>query len=159
MLHWTLIFTYNLMSILHFQYDSILHKKSFTIIADLSLLHGFTIECKLPKPMINTQFDKNEITYVSCNMRLYCYSLKSSSHQIYSVLIDVLFILQQEDGHSDWVSCVRFSPNTQNPIIVSCGWDKTVKVIFYSHTKNLLEYFKSYHLVVQFKSCECLVWF
>jgi guanine nucleotide-binding protein subunit beta-2-like 1 protein len=34
----------------------------------------------------------------------------------------------QEDGHSEWVSCVRFSPNTQNPIIVSSGWDKTVKV-------------------------------
>jgi guanine nucleotide-binding protein subunit beta-2-like 1 protein len=34
----------------------------------------------------------------------------------------------QEDCHTDWVSCVRFSPNTANPIIVSCGWDKTVKV-------------------------------
>lgn len=34
----------------------------------------------------------------------------------------------QEDGHSEWVSCVRFSPNTSNPIIVSCGWDKLVKV-------------------------------
>ncbi len=34
----------------------------------------------------------------------------------------------QEEGHSDWVSCVRFSPNNQNPIIVSCGWDKYVKV-------------------------------
>jgi len=34
----------------------------------------------------------------------------------------------QEDGHSDWVSCVRFSPTTANPIIVSCGWDKMVKV-------------------------------
>ena len=34
----------------------------------------------------------------------------------------------QEDGHTEWVSCVRFSPNTQNPIIVSCGWDKLVKV-------------------------------
>jgi len=34
----------------------------------------------------------------------------------------------QEDGHSDWVSCVRFSPNNNNPIIVSCGWDKMVKV-------------------------------
>ncbi|KAJ8319285.1 hypothetical protein KUTeg_004376 [Tegillarca granosa] len=33
----------------------------------------------------------------------------------------------QDEGHSDWVSCVRFSPNTQNPIIVSCGWDKIVK--------------------------------
>lgn len=34
----------------------------------------------------------------------------------------------QDDGHTDWVSCVRFSPNHSNPIIVSCGWDRTVKV-------------------------------
>merc|ERR1712154_443643 len=33
-----------------------------------------------------------------------------------------------DEGHSDWVSCVRFSPNTANPIIVSAGWDKYVKV-------------------------------
>ncbi|WP_407804161.1 hypothetical protein, partial [Staphylococcus aureus] len=26
------------------------------------------------------------------------------------------------------MSCVRFSPNSSNPIIVSCGWDKLVKV-------------------------------
>jgi WD40 repeat protein len=26
------------------------------------------------------------------------------------------------------VSCVRFSPNIMNPVIVSCGWDKVVKV-------------------------------
>jgi len=34
----------------------------------------------------------------------------------------------QDDCHSEWVSCVRFSPNHQNPIIVSAGWDKVVKV-------------------------------
>jgi len=33
-----------------------------------------------------------------------------------------------ENGHTEWVSSVRFSPNTANPIIVSCGWDKVVKV-------------------------------
>jgi guanine nucleotide-binding protein subunit beta-2-like 1 protein len=33
-----------------------------------------------------------------------------------------------EGCHSEWVSCVRFSPNTQNPLIVSGGWDKLVKV-------------------------------
>jgi len=33
-----------------------------------------------------------------------------------------------DDPHGDWVSCVRFSPSNQNPIIVSCGWDKVVKV-------------------------------
>ena len=34
----------------------------------------------------------------------------------------------QEEGHTDWVSCVRFSPNNNNPVIVSCGWDRMVKV-------------------------------
>ncbi|RMZ81696.1 hypothetical protein DV737_g2399, partial [Chaetothyriales sp. CBS 132003] len=33
-----------------------------------------------------------------------------------------------DKGHTDWVSCVRFSPNPQNPVIVSAGWDKLVKV-------------------------------
>jgi guanine nucleotide-binding protein subunit beta-2-like 1 protein len=41
-----------------------------------------------------------------------------------------------EKGHTDWVSCVRFSPNPQNPVIVSCGWDKLVKVCS-RHVENL----------------------
>jgi len=34
----------------------------------------------------------------------------------------------EDQGHTEWVSCVRFSPATQNPIIISGGWDKMVKV-------------------------------
>lgn len=37
-------------------------------------------------------------------------------------------LLFQDDSHSEWASCVRFSPNSSNPIIVSCGWDRLVKV-------------------------------
>jgi len=33
-----------------------------------------------------------------------------------------------EDGHTEWASCVKFSPNPANPVIVSAGWDKLVKV-------------------------------
>jgi len=33
-----------------------------------------------------------------------------------------------EDGHSEWVSCVRFPPTPNAPVIVSAGWDKVVKV-------------------------------
>lgn len=36
-----------------------------------------------------------------------------------------------DEGHSDWVSCVRFSPSNPgkaNPVFVSAGWDKAVKV-------------------------------
>jgi len=31
-------------------------------------------------------------------------------------------------GHDGWVSCVRFSPDPEKPLIVSAGWDKVVKV-------------------------------
>lgn len=34
----------------------------------------------------------------------------------------------KDNGHRDWVSCVRFSPSVQAPILVSAGWDKLVKV-------------------------------
>jgi guanine nucleotide-binding protein subunit beta-2-like 1 protein len=34
----------------------------------------------------------------------------------------------QDEGHSEWVSCVRFSPSTTAPVIVSAGWDNLVKV-------------------------------
>jgi guanine nucleotide-binding protein subunit beta-2-like 1 protein len=34
----------------------------------------------------------------------------------------------KDNGHTDWVSCVRFSPNPATPVIVSCGWDNVVKV-------------------------------
>jgi guanine nucleotide-binding protein subunit beta-2-like 1 protein len=34
-----------------------------------------------------------------------------------------------EDGsHTHWVSTVKFSPNTANPVVISGGWDKLVKV-------------------------------
>jgi guanine nucleotide-binding protein subunit beta-2-like 1 protein len=36
-----------------------------------------------------------------------------------------------ENGHTEWVSCVRFSPNPQNAVIVSGGWDRLVKVSFF----------------------------
>lgn len=33
-----------------------------------------------------------------------------------------------ENGHQDWVSCVRFPPVQSAPVFVSAGWDKVVKV-------------------------------
>eukprot|EP00537_Pseudo-nitzschia_pungens_P002960 CAMPEP_0172373572 /NCGR_PEP_ID=MMETSP1060-20121228/52291_1 /TAXON_ID=37318 /ORGANISM="Pseudo-nitzschia pungens, Strain cf. cingulata" /LENGTH=325 /DNA_ID=CAMNT_0013099953 /DNA_START=36 /DNA_END=1013 /DNA_ORIENTATION=+ len=34
----------------------------------------------------------------------------------------------ENKGHTEWVSCVRFSPSLTVPLIVSSGWDKLVKV-------------------------------
>jgi guanine nucleotide-binding protein subunit beta-2-like 1 protein len=33
-----------------------------------------------------------------------------------------------ERNHSLWPSCVKFSPSSSNPVVVSGGWDKLVKV-------------------------------
>lgn len=34
----------------------------------------------------------------------------------------------ESEGHTEWVSCVRFSPSQSVPLIVSAGWDRLVKV-------------------------------
>jgi len=45
-----------------------------------------------------------------------------------------------DDAHTEWVSCVRFSPNMNQPLIVSAGWDKLVKVWNHQFTlRNNLE--------------------
>ncbi|RKF61552.1 Guanine nucleotide-binding protein subunit beta-like protein [Golovinomyces cichoracearum] len=46
--------------------------------------------------------------------------------KLWNTLGDCKFTIT-EKGHSEWVSCVRFSPNPQNPVIVSSSWDKLVK--------------------------------
>jgi len=40
-----------------------------------------------------------------------------------------------EDGHTEWVSCVKFSPSATAPVIVSAGWDRVVKVWMLSNCK------------------------
>jgi guanine nucleotide-binding protein subunit beta-2-like 1 protein len=47
--------------------------------------------------------------------------------KVWNTLAECKFTVEA-DGHTDWVTCVRFSPNTTNPLIVSGGWDKKVKV-------------------------------
>jgi len=37
-------------------------------------------------------------------------------------------VMNDDHSHSDWVTCVRFSPNVENPVMVSAGRDKVVKV-------------------------------
>jgi guanine nucleotide-binding protein subunit beta-2-like 1 protein len=47
--------------------------------------------------------------------------------RLWNVLAECKFVIKDQ-CHSKWVSCVRFSPNTTDPIIVSSGWDYKVKV-------------------------------
>jgi guanine nucleotide-binding protein subunit beta-2-like 1 protein len=48
--------------------------------------------------------------------------------KLWNTLGECKFTISEPEGHSEWVSCVRFSPMTNNPIIVSAGWDRLVKV-------------------------------
>jgi len=42
-----------------------------------------------------------------------------------------------DQGHTDWVTCVQYSPNADEPVIVSCGRDKVVKVWDLKHDGQL----------------------
>merc|ERR1719396_94736 len=64
-------------------------------------------------------------------------------------------------GHSEWVSCVRFSPVSADPTIVSGGWDKKVKV-WGLETKTIVDEFSPEFLPVgkkaQMPYCTSLAW-
>jgi len=47
--------------------------------------------------------------------------------RLWNTLGECKFVIKDE-GHTDWVSCVKFSPTANNPLIVTGGWDKLVKV-------------------------------
>jgi guanine nucleotide-binding protein subunit beta-2-like 1 protein len=53
---------------------------------------------------------------------------RDRSIKLWNTLGECKYSIQEQDGHTGWVSCVRFSPVNTNPIIVSGGWDKIVKV-------------------------------
>lgn len=57
--------------------------------------------------------------------------------KLWNTLGDCKFTITDK-GHTEWVSCVRFSPNPQNPVIVSAGWDKLVKVCFRIHWQAMI---------------------
>lgn len=48
--------------------------------------------------------------------------------KLWNTLGECKYTIQDADGHTNWVSCVRFSPNILQPTIVSASWDRTVKV-------------------------------
>eukprot|EP00996_Jenningsia_fusiforme_P001867 NODE_2723_length_1134_cov_331.175115_g2442_i1.p1 GENE.NODE_2723_length_1134_cov_331.175115_g2442_i1~~NODE_2723_length_1134_cov_331.175115_g2442_i1.p1 ORF type:complete len:333 (+),score=72.02 NODE_2723_length_1134_cov_331.175115_g2442_i1:48-1001(+) len=61
---------------------------------------------------------------------------RDNSIRVWNTLGECKFTLT-DDGHTDWVSTVRFSPNAQTPLIVSGGWDKAVKVWSLTNLKLL----------------------
>ncbi|KAL3529205.1 hypothetical protein ACH5RR_008527 [Cinchona calisaya] len=56
--------------------------------------------------------------------------------KLWNTLGECKYTIQDGEAHTDWVSCVRFSPNTLQPTIVSGSWDRTVKIWSLSNCKN-----------------------
>ncbi|CAL5365228.1 unnamed protein product [Camellia sinensis] len=50
------------------------------------------------------------------------------SIKLWNTLGECKYTIQDGDAHSDWVSCVQFSPNNLQPTIVSSSWDRTLKI-------------------------------
>ena len=78
-------------------------------------------------------------TVVDCNQQLCAHmwflamqivsGSRDKTIKLWNTLGECKYTIGEPDGHTEWVSCVRFSPVTNNPIIVSAGWDKLVKVL------------------------------
>ena len=48
--------------------------------------------------------------------------------KLWNTIGECKYTVSEPEGHTEWVSCVRFSPTNKQPIIISAGWDKLIKV-------------------------------
>ncbi|KAM3359566.1 hypothetical protein P3S68_019277 [Capsicum galapagoense] len=71
----------------------------------------------------------------SVNNRQIVFASRDKSIKLRNTLGECKYTIQDQDSHSDWVSCVRFSPNNLQPTIVSGSWDQTVKIWNLSNCK------------------------
>jgi len=77
--------------------------------------------------------DVNTVAFSADNRQIVSGS-RDRTIRLWNTLAECKYTIT-EDAHSDWVSCVRFSPSAKQPLIVSAGWDKLVKVWNLSNCK------------------------
>jgi guanine nucleotide-binding protein subunit beta-2-like 1 protein len=70
--------------------------------------------------------DVNSVAFSADNRQIVSGS-RDKTIRLWNTLAECKYTIT-EDAHSDCVSCVKFSPSAKQPLIVSCGWDKLVKV-------------------------------
>jgi len=70
--------------------------------------------------------DVNSVAFSADNRQIVSGS-RDKTIRLWNTLAECKYTIT-ENCHTDWVSCVRFSPSAKQPLIVSCGWDKLIKV-------------------------------
>merc|ERR1719236_427945 len=70
--------------------------------------------------------DVNSVAFSADNRQIVSGS-RDRTIKLWNTLAECKYTIT-EDSHTDWVSCVKFSPSAKMPLIVSAGWDKLVKV-------------------------------
>jgi len=70
--------------------------------------------------------DVNSVAFSADNRQIVSGS-RDKTIKLWNTLAECKYTISEE-MHHDWVSCVRFSPSAKTPLIVSCGWDKLIKV-------------------------------
>lgn len=70
--------------------------------------------------------DVNSVAFSSDNRQIVSGS-RDRTLRLWNTLAECKFTIS-EGAHTDWISCVRFSPSAKSPMIVSASWDKLVKV-------------------------------
>lgn len=77
--------------------------------------------------------DVNSVAFSGDNRQIVSGS-RDKTIKLWNTLAECKYTIS-EDMHTDWVSCVVFSPSAKMPLIVSAGWDRLVKVWNLSNCK------------------------
>merc|ERR1712183_1056259 len=77
--------------------------------------------------------DVNSVAFSGDNRQIVSGS-RDKTIKLWNTLAECKYTIV-EDMHTDWISCVGFSPSAKMPLIVSAGWDKLVKVWNLSNCK------------------------
>ncbi|WJX56545.1 hypothetical protein P8452_42196 [Trifolium repens] len=75
----------------------------------------------------DTDDDGVVVNAFSIDNRQIVYASRDRTIKLWNTLGECKYTIQDGDAHFDWVCCVRFSPSTLRPTIVSASWDRTVK--------------------------------
>jgi guanine nucleotide-binding protein subunit beta-2-like 1 protein len=79
------------------------------------------------RQFIGHEKDVLSVAFSSDNRQIVSGS-RDKTIKLWNTLGECKYTISDDDSHTEWVSCVRFSPNGESPVIVSAGWDKLVKV-------------------------------